>query len=262
MPSPAARDRLPSQEDLLKFILRYVQEPRVRDRYLPADGMDDDFLLLFGVAHRVRRLAQSYLRLRKAGFNNEGQILVRSALEHAVTAQWAHLVEGGLHRFRVSRTWDQFTLAQVLYEESSDPDAADHVAEYKAHVLQGAKLPKVTEMFKSLDNNAFLRTTYKVMSQVTHVTHQAALDAIDSNDDGEMFLKLKPESDGDHEVLYALASCCMLSAWVIAHIEGSTDEMSRLQQFSTKLSMPFRLDAVLPLEQRRFKDEIAYEPLL
>ena len=51
MPSPAARDRLPSQEELHKFILQFVQEPQVHGRYLPAGGMDDDFLLLFGVAH-------------------------------------------------------------------------------------------------------------------------------------------------------------------------------------------------------------------
>lgn len=259
MPSSDARDRLPSQDNLLKFILRFVQEPKVRDRYVPADGMDEDFLLLFGLVHRVRRLAQSYLRLRKAGFENEGQILVRSALEHAVTAQWAHLAEGGLQRFRVSMTWDQYTLAKLVSEGSSDPAVADVVARYAADTLEGAKLPRVTEIFKILDNNFFLRSTYKVLSQVTHVTHQATLDAIDQTDDGEMVLQLQPRSAGDHEVLYALASCCLMSGWVIAHIEGSKDEMSRLQQFSAHLSMPFRLDAALPLEERRFKDQIAFQ---
>lgn len=223
--------------------------------------MQDDFLLLFGVVHRVRRLAQSYLRLRKAGFEVEGQILVRSALEHSVTAQWAHLADGGLQQFRVSLSTDQYTLVRLIAEGSADPAMADIVADYAIGVLAGPQLPKVTQMLAKLDNNFFLRSTYKVLSQVAHVTHQATLDALESDANGEIVLRLAPESDGDHETLYTLASCCLLSAWVVAHIEGSTDELSRLQQFSAQLSMPFRLDAALAPEERRFREPIAYEAL-
>ena len=56
MPSPAARDRLPSQEGLRKVILRFVQEPQVHARYVPASGMDDDFLLLFRVTRKRAQL--------------------------------------------------------------------------------------------------------------------------------------------------------------------------------------------------------------
>ncbi len=89
MPVPNARDRLPTSDALLAFILRYIQVPSRRDEFKVDTQRQDEFLLLFGLTHRVRRLAQAYLRLRKGDFEVEGQILVRSALEHAVTAQWA-----------------------------------------------------------------------------------------------------------------------------------------------------------------------------
>lgn len=100
-----------------------------------------------------------------------------------------------------------------------------------------------------------------MLSQVAHVTHQAVLDALDSDDEGKFTLRLEPDHGMGREMLSALTSCCLLSAWVIAHIEDDRDELRRLQQFSRDLSMPFRLDAALPLALRRFDDDIAYEDL-
>lgn len=254
-------DRLPAVDDLLSFILRFVQVPSRRESFYPLDDRQQDFLLLFGLTHRVRRLAQSYLRLRRAGFEVEGQILVRSALEHAVTAQWAYLARGGLDQLRASATRDQYTFVRLLAEYSTDENIEQLVAEFEAQVLSGPQLPKVTSLMELLDNNGFLRTTYKVLSQVTHVTHQAVLDAVESNENGELTLRLEPDHEVGHETLYALASCCLLSAWIVAHIEGSQDEIARLHEFAERLSMPFRLDAALPLELRRFDDPIAFEDL-
>src|SRR6187431_990101 len=121
MPIPNARDRLPSSDDLLAFILRYIQVPSRKPKYAIESARQDEFLFLFGLTHRVRRLAQGYLRLRKGDFEVEGQILVRSALEHAVTAQWAYLTIGGLDRLKVSGTTDQYTFVRLIAEYSSDP---------------------------------------------------------------------------------------------------------------------------------------------
>lgn len=160
----------------------------------------------------------------------------------------------------MSGTTDQYTFVKLLAEYSSDSAAPQQVADFKDRVLKGLGLPNFTEMIKQLDNNGFLRTTYKVLSQVVHVTHQATLDALDSDEHGVVTLKLKPDEDIGHETLYALAFACMLSAWIVADLEGLVDEFSRLKSVSEQLSIPYRLDASLSAEARRFDDMVVYGP--
>jgi hypothetical protein len=261
MASTKVQDQLPSVDALLAFTLRYIQDPGRRDEIEVAPEKQEEFLLLFGLTHRVRRLAQAYIRLRKGGFELEGQILVRSALEHAVTAQWSYLAEGGIQQFKVSATKDQYSFVKLLNEYSSSPDAQAMSEEFRERQLDGDKLPRITDMFSRLDNNGFLRTAYKVQSQVVHVTHQATLDALETADDGEISLLLHPNHETGHQTLYALTSSCLLAAWVVAHIEGATDELRKLSEFARDLSMPYRLDASLPMVERRFQETINYEPL-
>jgi hypothetical protein len=146
-------ERLPPVDELLAFILRYVQVPSNRAEFRPLDDRQQDFLLLFGLTHRVRRLAQSYLRLRRDKFEVEGQILVRSALEHALSAQWAYLTKGGLQQLRASATRDQYTFVKLLGEYSSEDDIDEIVADYAARVVSGAQLPKMASLIEQLDNN-------------------------------------------------------------------------------------------------------------
>jgi hypothetical protein len=73
---------------MLGFVLRFVQRHNGGQRVKVPEENHRDFLELFGLIQRVGRLARGYLALRHQGFTAEGTILVRSALEHAVTAQW------------------------------------------------------------------------------------------------------------------------------------------------------------------------------
>lgn len=255
-------ERMPKVDDLLAFILNYIQIPARRTEFKVASEKQREFLLLFGLTHRVRRLAQSFLRLRKDGFDVEGQILLRSALEHAVTAQWAYLAKGGMSQLQVSASKDQYSLVKLIGHYSTDPNMPTVVNHFAERVESGAQLPTVTELMKQLDNNGFLRTSYKVLSQVTHVTHQSSLDALDTDAGGNITLRLEPENEFAHQSLYVLASCCLLSAWIVAHLEDDSDEIARLLEVGTLLAMPCRLDGSLPNEVRRFdNDDVSYEDL-
>ena len=178
-----------------------------------------------------------------------------------MTAQWAYLTVDGLARLRVSATRDQLSLVKVIAENSTDPEMPRIVKEFEARVEAGAALPSVSEMIRQLDNNGFLRSTYKVLSQVTHVTHQATLDALDTDEDGKVILRLAPNSSFGHQNLYVLASASMLSAWIIAHIANDASEIARLLEDGRNLSLPCRLDASLPVTLRRFDDDVSYDDL-
>ena len=249
-PSPG----LPPVELLRTFILRCIQSPTNRENYKLPPGRRPEFLLLIGICLRVRRFAQAYNRLERGGFSVEGRVLIRSALEHAVTAQYAHLVIGGMERLAVSGTRDQYGLAKFLAEFSSDPTVPDLVEQFAAARLDGKGLPRFSgkdSIIEELDNEAFLRTTYKVLSLVAHPSHQTTFDILDIDDD-DVSVKLEPTDHYAHQMFYSLAAACMLVAWLIAHLIDDEAEMATLRDLANQLHMPWRLDGGLPDERRRF----------
>ena len=245
---------LPPVDQLRTFILRCIQSPAKRENYQLPPGRRSEFLLLIGMCLRVRRLAQAYNRLERGGFAVEGQVLVRSALEHAVTAQYAHLVVGGMDRLAVSGTRDQHELAKFLADHSSDPTVPDLVEQFAAARLDGRGLPKFSgkdSIVSALDNNGFLTTTYKVLSLVAHPSHQTTFDALDVDDD-DVSVRLEPTDHYAHQMFYSLAAACMLAAWLIAHLTDESAEMATLRDLANELHMPWRLDGGLSDDRRRF----------
>ncbi|MFC9560087.1 DUF5677 domain-containing protein [Agromyces sp. NPDC056965] len=242
-------------ELLSTFVLRYIQAISKRDRIDVPPENQTDFIALFGLLQRTRRLAQAYLRLRKAGYSSEGKVLLRAALEHSVTAQWAYLTPGGIARLNISQVRAQRDYLQVIASTSSKTELQEWADSIETP--EGKGLPKFTGtdgIMNELDSVMFLKSSYKVLSQVGHVTHEAALDFI-VEVEGELQLRDSPEASMEHELLYALAGFCMLSAWIMARLQGDDDEIRRLQEISTGLQVPWRLDVHLEPARRRFPDE-------
>lgn len=239
------------------FLLRFIQAPSRRATIrVPAENKHD-YLFLFGLIQRVRRLAQAYLALRRVGFANEGDILVRSALEHAVAAQWAYLAPGGMDRLHISLARAQADLASNMIGYSSDPEWAAREKELRASIPAGRGLPKFSGrqgIMADLDSVKFLAVSYSVLSQVGHVTHQAPLDHV-VEIDGIVTLRTVPEARENQEVLYALTGFCMLAAWLSARLEDDAVEILRLKDLSVQLHVPWRLDTHLPAARGRFPGE-------
>jgi len=239
------------------FILRFIQDVRHREQViLPAEN-GEEFLLLYGLIQRVRRLAQAYLCLVKSGFANEGTVLIRSALEHSVTAQWAYLIPGGIDRLRVSLARAEADLARGMVGYSSDPEWIAQEKELRDAIPAGRGLPNFTRqggIIAELDPVSFLAVSYQIFSQVGHVTHRAPVDFI-MEDAGGVRLRTTAEPEMGSEMLYALSGFCMLVAWLHARLEADDLEILRLKQISITLHVPWRLDTHLPDVRRRFPDE-------
>ena len=216
-----------------------------------------EFLLLFALVQRVRRLTQAFLRLQRSGFVSEASLLVRAALEHAVTAQWAYLTPGGVTRLHVSCARAQAAVAAGMTSYSKDPGWIDLEARLRADVPAGPGLPKFTGregIMAELDSIHFLSASYRVLSQVGHVTHQAALDFL-VEEEGEVHLRAEPEVLEQEQLRYALSGFCMLVAWIQARLEEDNDEVARLKEIAVRLHVPWRLDTHLPPIRRRFSGE-------
>ncbi|WP_091478790.1 DUF5677 domain-containing protein [Microbacterium azadirachtae] len=249
----------PSREDLLPWMLRFLQDREHADGIRVLDEYGWDFRILGGLIERVRRVARAYLLLEKRGFSAEGRALVRSALEHAVTAQWAFLTPDGVDRLEV-----QLLQARVDYaknsQDANDPKWVELIDRMKTqipHDLNGSRrrgMPKFSgkgNVLESLDETGYLQRSYAVLSRAGHVTDQAVTDYF--VEDGEVVAVASGPSDvHDIDVFHTLATSCCLAAWVLARMEGD----ARGLELATAQGLLWRLDTHLPAESRRFPAEV------
>ncbi|WP_202567675.1 hypothetical protein [Agreia sp. COWG] len=110
---------------------RYVLDRDHADEIRVRDESAWDFRVLGGVLERVRRAAHAYLVLDQRGFAVEGRFLVRSAIEHAVTAQWAYLTPDGIDRLEVKMVQARLDYAKQS-RDVNDPEWADVIAGIEA----------------------------------------------------------------------------------------------------------------------------------
>jgi len=253
------RASLPGEDEMRAFLLRFIQGAQRTEPVAVPPANRLDFVVLFGLIQRVRRLAQAYLQLERSGHVSEGTLLVRSALEHAATAQWAYLTPGGIGRLQVKLAQAQADLANHVSDSSSEGvEWAKTAQRATVAIPLGPGLPPVSGkdgILKELDEDSFLVVSYRVLSQVGHVTHRAPLDFI-TNVNGELQLRFEPEMREQQHILYALTGFCMLSAWLLARLEHDDRELRALRELGARLRVPWRLDTHLPRERRRFPDEV------
>lgn len=249
-----ARTDLPPRDALLATILRFVQDAKHRQQLnIPVENRDN-FVVLGPLVHRERRYARAFLRISHAGHEVEGRVLVRSALEHAVTAQWAYLTPGGIARLTRSQAIAQAEVAEPMTTYSANPEWPVFASELRDSVPAGKALPKFTDaqrMMAELDSVRFLAVTYKLMSSTGHVSHETALDYF-IDVDGEPHIQDDPESTFTDETLYALAGFCLLASCLLARLEDDAGEIRVVQEAGVRLHLPWRLDTHLPPARRRF----------
>lgn len=248
----------PSRTQLLPWMLRFVQDKEHQDGIRVLDDHAWDFRVLGGLIERVRRAARGYLLLEKGGYAAEGRSLVRSALEHAVTTQWAFLVPDGLSRLEVG-----LLRARATYADRSRDAGGTDWDELVGHIesqiprdenekpLPG--LPKFSGrdgIISELDQTGYLRRAYMVLSRAGHVTDQAVTDYF-VEEDGLVAVASAPSEAHDLNVFHTLATSCCLAAWVLARLEGD----SRGLELAMSQRLLWRLDTHLPIERRRFPDE-------
>lgn len=231
------------------FIVLFLQYGKQEEAVTVETRHVEAFLPVYSLSQRVRRYARAYLKLERDGMGPAGRPLVRSALEHAVTAQWIFYVDGGVNRFKKSANLDQARFFRAI---TGLPEDHPDVVEVFAMVPEGKGMPPWEQIRKQMeDSTDFLASTYRVLSQSVHVTHGAYLDAIEVDEGNNVSLRDAPDDTAGRAVMYTLAASCLLSWWLDAVCRGDHARLLKLQDHGHNLKMPWRLDQRLPAERRR-----------
>ena len=234
-----------------------MQTMKRRESFQAAEGHFEDFRFLIGIVIRVRRCVEAYFRLEKSGYSAEGEMLVRAAVEHAVSGQWAFLVNGGMTELRNSADKSQVAILKVYHDAMPDPDFQRRYEEAKSQ-LEGPFLPAFSRengILKQLGAD-FLDLSYRVLSQRVHVTSKTLVDAFEvSADSRRLEVVDVPKGENQYEAVTCLAASGVFVSWIIARVLGDEAELARIQSLASSLNLTYRLDLGLPPARRRFPDE-------
>lgn len=239
----------PSEDELESWIEECVASVRDRRDYTVPRARESEFLLLYGLVARTMRFADAYLRLCRLEFVGEAVCLARTALEHAVTAQWVFILKGGVDRFHRQVLHDRRDHYGRLADWLDMPDLRAEV-EQLDEPPAGKRLPKVTAMIRDLDEGKFLETSYHVLSQQVHVTHYAVTSFLEPGERQTHF-NYEPTYPYRYQVTYAVAVSTMLVRWVLAKITDDAPMLAELDEKSDALMVPMSLSESAPSERRR-----------
>ncbi|MFE6995050.1 DUF5677 domain-containing protein [Microbacterium sp. NPDC057659] len=215
------------------------------------------FQMLFGLCAQVIRYAKGWKSLLSAGLPIEGRLLVRSAIEYAVTAQYVYLSVGGLDRLFKSAQSGQRELLARLHRYTGNGEYLD-LAEAVDVPQAGNGLPTIDQLFNIVDpEDVIFRQSYALLSQATHVTTTSLTQHYVVTGDDPRFLQLNHHSEADTfraQTTYTLALAVMAVTWIVAHVLGDQDTLVKLDQNSDDLRLPLRYDDSWPVNLRSFSD--------
>jgi len=190
------------------------------------------FLTLFGACAQTLRYGEVYANLWEAGDSREAIPIARAALEHAVTAQWAFHTEGGVDRFQAAarKSARSFYLSMADYLGNTDlrETAVIELEESRAG------LPKWTDIMR--DVGEFVASSYRQMSQVTHVTGSTVAAFVENRGDRYEFHG-SPDDPHANVNLYVTANAVMLAAWVIGQLVQTPDVRGELDEIAECLKL-------------------------
>lgn len=239
-----------SEAALAGWIRACVSSLRDVDGFTVGKVHADEFLLLYGLIARTFRYSNAYLTLVEAEMESEAVPLARAALEHAITLQWVFVVDGGITKYRNSVAHDRVEHYGKLAEWLDNDDLREALTEL-GPLPVGSRLGKFMDMIRDLDENAFLKTSYHILSQHVHVTHSAVTSFLRPGE-GETHILYDQEYAYRYQATYACAIACMLARWVLARLSADDSLLEELDQLSDELQLPMHLaDQVKPPRKRR-----------
>lgn len=245
----SSRQARPTELELRAWIEECIADVRDRGEFTVPEARQKEFLLLFGLVGRTVRFSDAYLKLSDLGCVSEAVPLARVALEHAVTAQWTYIVEGGVGRYHRSAVQGRHDHYAALADWLDDVELRVEL-ERLGPTPEGKRLPPFMNMLREVDEGKFLETTYHVLSQQVHVTHSAVTSFLGGDED-KVHIDYDKEYPYAYQLAYGVAVACMLVRWIVAHLTDDDTLLGVLDKKSDALILPMNLIDSVPPEKRR-----------
>lgn len=231
---------LPDIEACLRFIEERERRLLEEDPFEVAEAHQVEFQTVYGICAQAIRYGGAYVVLHRAGRSREAVAVARQALEHALTAQWAHFDESGpgqlIAGYQDSRDRAFRSIMNYLNTPQDEIDAA-------LGTNEGKRLLRVTNMIDKIDFDGTFKTAYVQQSQIVHVTSETVT-AFLGLDDEKQFI-IAGEASDPHEQLtvHFTAMATMFASWLLESLRVGTPGLAELEQLSDELALPLNIRA-------------------
>lgn len=203
----------------------------------------DQFGLLWGPCAQAIRYATAWAALSATSHAHESDVLARSALEHALTAQWCYFTDDGIDRLRVK-------VQQEHHRYFTNMADWQHLAEIKATLARQTpptakgedSLPNfIKKIVPMLDADNFLEASYRALSRTVHVNDSTVLSFLFQDGD-TIGITPTPAVTNQYSAAFVAATSAMLALALIAdHLEND-DLLRDLNNTSNELQLPMFLN--------------------
>lgn len=230
----------PTIEAWLKFIEERERRLHEADSLEVAEEHQIEFQAVYGICAQAIRYAGAYVVLHRVGRSREAVAVARQALEHALTAQWAHFNETGpdqlIEGYHHSHERAFRTVTEYLNTPQHEIGAA-----LESMTGKGKRLLRVTNMIEQIDFDAMFRTAYMQQSQIVHVTSETVTAFLDL-DDAKQFTILSEATDPhERQTAQFTAMATMFASWVLESLRVDTPGLAELDQLSEELALPLNI---------------------
>lgn len=200
------------------------------------------WFILYGPIMQTIRFVKAAAVLTGDHHGLEAHVLARSALEYAVTVQYAYLRADGLDRLEKSSAIHQRELFERLAKWHHDATYEDMAKQVT--IPAGARsMPPIMQILDVLDpEHIVLQSTYALLSQISHVragSQHRFFELVDGR------ISLVPGRDDErfaHVATGALAIATMAVTWVYARLTDDAEMTVMLEAASRRLGVPIRYD--------------------
>ncbi|MDR6417562.1 hypothetical protein [Pseudarthrobacter sulfonivorans] len=220
--------------------------------------------VLHGLCQQALNHSRAAWAVIDAGFPVEASANIRTALEHAVTAQWAfltpngvgHLVDGA--KFKASQYFDSAGLQVEL-----GPAAKNQIAEWKSH----RQLPSFSAICDELDGthnpdvprSGLLRFEYVRLSQAIHVTSSTISGYLHVDElTGQAALRQQALERFPEANILDLGMATAMACWIVESIRAEPNRLADVERIADAANIPSTLaqDYQEASEKKRSKSKV------
>jgi hypothetical protein len=224
----------------LSFIEECEQRLHAENMYEVAGEDQVEFNAVYGICAQAIRYAGAYVVLYRAGRSREAVVVGRQALEHALTAQWAHFGEGRADELIGSYHHSRERVFRAVTKRLRTP--ADEVEEVLASMAgRGKRLLRVTDMIEQIDYDDMFKTAYMEMSQVVHVSGETVTSFMGVNDEGGLGILSEAVDPHERQTAHYTAMAAMFASWLLESLRVESSDLEQLDRLSDELRLPLNI---------------------